>query len=167
VNGSGLERLHCIREVGPTIELQRVYEHHGTRGTRFLGERLWPRLITKKSLPFDDWLKDVAPSDSLRRRFHHDVPKWAEFQRRYRAELDGRPGSWAPIVDAARAGDVVLLYSSHDAEHNNVVVLRDYVHEKLDQPAKGNREYRLRTRRARSRPLNELSDVRTTIGNAR
>ena len=57
------------------------------------------------------------------------MPKWAEFQRRYRAELDGRPGSWAPIVDAARAGDVVLLYSSHDAEHNNVVVLRDYVHD--------------------------------------
>ena len=63
------------------------------------------------------------------------VSKWAEFQRRYGAELDGCPESWAPIGAAARSGDVVLLYSSHDAEHNNAVVLRDYVNEKLDQPA--------------------------------
>ena len=117
------------------IELQRIYEHHRTNGTRFLVERLWPRGIRKASLHFSDWLKDVAPSDSLRRWFQHDVSKWADFQRRYRAELDGRPESWAPIVAAARAGDVVLLYSSHDTEHNNAVVLRDYVNERLDRPA--------------------------------
>ena len=117
------------------IELQRVYEHHRTNGTRFLVERLWPRGIRKESLHFSDWLKGVAPSDSLRRWFQHDVSKWAEFQRRYRAELDGRPESWAPIVAAARAGDVVLLYSSHDTEHNNAVVLRDYVNERLDRSA--------------------------------
>ena len=116
------------------IELQRVYDHHSTKGTRFLVERLWPRGVKKESLHFSDWLKDVAPSDSLRRWFHHDVSKWAEFQRRYRAELDGHPDSWAPIVDAARAGDVVLLYSSHDTEHNNAVVLRDYVNEKVGRP---------------------------------
>ena len=113
------------------IELQRVYEHHKTNGTRFLVERLWPRGIRKESLHFSDWLKDVAPSDLLRRWFQHDVSKWAEFQRRYRAELDGRPQSWAPIVAAARAGNVVLLYSSHDTAHNNAVVLRDYVNERL------------------------------------
>jgi len=117
------------------IELQRVYEHHKTNGTRFLVERLWPRGIRKESLHFSDWLKDVAPSDSLRRWFRHDVSKWAEFQRRYRAELDGRPQSWAPIVAAARAGNVVLLYSSHDTEHNNAVMLRDYVNERLDRQA--------------------------------
>jgi uncharacterized protein YeaO (DUF488 family) len=117
------------------VSLQRVYEHHKTNGTRFLVERLWPRGIRKESLHFSEWLQDVAPSDALRRWFQHDVSKWAEFQRRYRAELDGRPQSWAPIVAAARAGDVVLLYSSHDTEHNNAVVLRAYVNEKLDRPA--------------------------------
>jgi uncharacterized protein YeaO (DUF488 family) len=115
------------------IELHRVYEHQRTKGTRFLVERLWPRGIRKESLHFSRWLKDVAPSDSLRRWFQHDVAKWAEFQRRYRAELDERPEAWAPIVEAARAGDVVLLYSSHDTEHNNAVVLRDYVSERVAQ----------------------------------
>ena len=114
------------------IELQRVYEHHRTHGTRFLVERLWPRGISKESLHFSAWLKDAAPSDALRRWFQHDVDKWTEFQRRYRMELDRHPDGWEPIVAAARAGDVVLLYSSHDTEHNNAVVLRDYVNEKLD-----------------------------------
>jgi uncharacterized protein YeaO (DUF488 family) len=113
------------------IELHRVYEHHGTHGTRFLVERLWPRGIRKASLHFSAWLKDAAPSNSLRLWFRHDVAKWPEFQRRYRKELDERPDAWMPIVTAARAGDVVLLYSSHDTEHNNAVVLRDYVHERL------------------------------------
>ena len=113
------------------IELQRVYEHGRKRGTHFLVERLWPRGVKKEALHFRAWLKDVAPSDSLRRWFAHDVDKWAEFQRRYREELDRNPDAWAPILEAARRGDVVLLYSSHDPEHNNAVVLRDYLDEKL------------------------------------
>ena len=117
------------------IELQRVYEHHATYGTRFLVERLWPRGTRKESLHFSDWLKDVAPNDSLRRWFRHEVLKWADFQRRYRKEVDEHPDAGAPIMAAAHEGDVVLLYSSHDTEHNNAVVLSDYVSEKLDQPA--------------------------------
>ncbi len=76
------------------IELHRVYDHHATRGTRFLVERLWPRGIKKESLHFSDWLKEAAPSDSLRRWFQHDVSKWPEFQRRYRRELDEHPDAW-------------------------------------------------------------------------
>lgn len=113
------------------IELQRVYEHRRMHGIRFLVERLWPRGIKKGSLRFSHWLKDVAPSDALRRWFQHDAAKWEEFQRRYRIELDEHPDASAPIVAAARAGDVVLLYSSRDTEHNNAVVLRDYVNERL------------------------------------
>ena len=115
------------------IEVQRVYDHGNGSGTRFLVERLWPRGVRKEALQFSAWLKDVAPSDALRRWFHHDVAKWAEFQRRYRAELDEHPQAWAPIVTAARAGDVVLLYSSHDSAHNNAVVLRDYVTGKISR----------------------------------
>jgi uncharacterized protein YeaO (DUF488 family) len=115
------------------IELQRVYEHRRLHGTRFLVERLWPRGVRRDSLHFSDWLKDVAPSDALRRWFQHDVTKWQEFQRRYRNELDQHPETWAPLLDAARAGNIVLLYSSHDIEHNNAVVLRDYLNERLSQ----------------------------------
>ena len=115
------------------IELRRVYEPRQTHGTHFLVERLWPRGIRKESLHFSDWLKDVAPSDALRRWFQHDTVKWTEFQRRYRKELDQRPDAWAPILAAARAGDVTLLYSSHDTEHNNAVVLRDYLNARLEQ----------------------------------
>ena len=109
------------------IAIHRVYDHGRTHGTRFLVERLWPRGIKKDALQFSAWLKDVAPSDALRRWFHHDVAKWAEFRRRYRIELDQHPDAWAPIAAAARAGDVVLLYSSRDTEHTNAVVLRDYL----------------------------------------
>ena len=115
------------------IELQRAYDHGRVQGTRFLVERLWPRGVRKESLHFTDWLKEFAPSDALRRWFRHDVDKWAEFRRRYRIELDRRPDAWAPILAAARTGDVVLLYSSHDTQHNNAVVLRDYLNEKLEQ----------------------------------
>ena len=115
------------------IELQRVYEHSRPSGTRFLVERLWPRGVKKESLHFTAWLKDAAPSDALRRWFQHDVTKWKEFQQRYRKELDQHPEAWGPLLDAARAGSVVLLYSSHDIEHNNAVVLRDYLIERLGQ----------------------------------
>ncbi len=113
------------------IELQRVYELNKEKGARFLVERLWPRGVRKASLHFDDWLKEVAPSDSLRRWFNHDVDKWAEFQRRYRDELNRCPKAWEPILEAARHGDVILLYSSRDTKHNNAVVLRDYLNKKI------------------------------------
>ncbi len=116
------------------IELERVYGGSAKRGTRFLVERLWPRGVRKEALEFHAWTKDVAPSDALRRWFRHDVTKWQEFQLRYRAELDRHPEAWAPILDAARAGNVVLLYSSRDTEHNNAVALRDFLQEKLARP---------------------------------
>jgi Uncharacterized conserved protein len=123
----------AFEEALTMISLQRVYDQRRSRGTHFLVERLWPRGIKKESLHFSAWLKEAAPSDGLRRWFQHDVAKWTEFQRRYRAELDQHPDAWAPILAAALHGDVVLLYSSHDIDHNNAVVLRDYLNERLDR----------------------------------
>jgi len=77
------------------------------------------------------WVKDVAPSDSLRRWFGHDPAKWNEFQVRYFAELDGRPDAIQPIVEAASRGSVTLLYSAHDTEHNNAVTLKEYLSKRL------------------------------------
>ena len=110
------------------IQLSRVYDA-GPRpeGAVFLVERLWPRGVRRDSLDIDAWLKDVAPSTELRRWFNHDVQKWAEFRHRYESELDAHPQAWQPLLDAAGKGDVVLLYSSRDREHNNAVALRDYL----------------------------------------
>ena len=77
------------------------------------------------------WYKEVAPSNELRRWFGHDPDKWKDFQRRYRAELTASPAAWEPLLDAAEQGDVTLLYSAHDTEHNNAVVLEAYLEERL------------------------------------
>jgi uncharacterized protein YeaO (DUF488 family) len=110
------------------IKVKRAYDPpESDDGTRFLVDRLWPRGVKKEDLHLDGWLKDVAPSDDLRRWFSHDPAKWEEFQRRYFAELDGKPDALRPIRDAARQGNVTLLYSARDVEHNNAVALRAYL----------------------------------------
>ena len=110
------------------LKVKRVYEAvERSDGARFLVERLWPRGIKKEDLSMQAWLKDVAPSDSLRRWFGHDPLKWSEFQKRYRAELDGNPNAWKPILEAAKHADVTLLYSARDTEHNNAIALMLYL----------------------------------------
>lgn len=114
------------------LKVKRVYEStEVSDGVRFLVERLWPRGMKKEKLNMDAWLKDVAPSDSLRRWFEHDPLKWSEFQKRYRAELDDNPNTWEPILEAMERGDVTLLYSAHDTEHNNALVLKSFLEEHL------------------------------------
>lgn len=112
------------------LNVKRVYEApKRSDGTRFLVERLWPRGMKKEDLQMDAWLKDVAPSDSLRKFFAHDPEKWLEFKRRYRAELDAHEEAWKPILAAARRGKVTLLYSARDTENNNAVALKAYIEE--------------------------------------
>jgi uncharacterized protein YeaO (DUF488 family) len=116
------------------LALKRAYEKAAPEdGLRFLVERLWPRGIKKANLELDGWLKDVAPSDALRRWFSHDPNKWPEFRRRYFAELDKHPEAWEPIRSAARRGRVTLVYSSHDTEHNNAVALQEYLRDRMGQ----------------------------------
>ncbi len=115
------------------IRIKRVYDPPAKDdGTRFLVERLWPRGLKKEKLKLDSWLKDAAPSTALRKWFGHDPARWAAFQQRYQAELDQRPEAWQPILDAANKSDVTLLFSSHDAAHNNVVALKDYLERKQE-----------------------------------
>lgn len=116
------------------IRVKRVYEpQEPDDGARFLVDRLWPRGVKKEALRLDGWLKDAAPGDALRRWFGHDPARWDEFQRRYRDELDGRPEAWRIIVEAARRGDVTLLFSARDAEHNNAVALKAYLDARLKE----------------------------------
>jgi uncharacterized protein YeaO (DUF488 family) len=112
-----------------TIRVQRVYEHRGRpAGACFLVDRLWPRGVKKSAIQLDGWLKDVAPSDSLRRWYGHDPERWDEFVERYFAELDAKPDAWRPLLDAARAPEgVTLLFAKRDIERNNAVALKRYL----------------------------------------
>jgi len=114
------------------LKTKRVYEAAAkSDGTRFLVERLWPRGMKKEALKMEAWLKDAAPSADLRNWFKHDPLKWDEFQKRYQAELKKNPNAWKPIVDAAKRGDVTLLYSAHDTEHNNALTLKAFLEKRL------------------------------------
>jgi uncharacterized protein YeaO (DUF488 family) len=107
------------------LRLKRAYEPaEQTDGVRILVDRLWPRGVSKAKAALDEWIKDIAPSTKLRKWFGHDPNRWAEFQRRYRAELRGQSETLARIRDLARNGVVTLVYSAHDEKHNDAVVLR-------------------------------------------
>lgn len=116
----------------PEVTIHRVYDTPLPQtGRRFLVDRLWPRGIRSDDLALDGWLKDVAPSDALRKWFAHEPAKWDEFRERYAAELENRPQAWKPLLDAAREGSVALLYSARDEQHNNAVALREFLLRKL------------------------------------
>ena len=120
------------------IQLKRVYETPSSAdGARFLVERLWPRGVKKSSLEIEAWLKDAALSASLRKWFHHDPARWNEFRRRYFIELKGNPASWRPISEAASFGNVTLIYSSYDSEHNNAVALKEFLNQCLHPETTG------------------------------
>lgn len=109
------------------IILERVYgKHDMTTGYRVLVDRLWPRGIKKESLKFDEWLKDIGPSDELRQWFGHDPAKFDEFKKRYTKELDKLD---LPKQLLSRAGrkDLVLLFGAKDETHNQAVVLKHYL----------------------------------------
>jgi uncharacterized protein YeaO (DUF488 family) len=117
------------------IHLKRVYDKSDPEdGKRFLVERLWPRGIKKSEVHFDAWLKDVGPSTALRKWFGHDPKKWNEFRQRYFHELEKNSAAWKEIQSAARSGEVTLVYSSHDTEHNNAVALKEFLEQKLRSP---------------------------------
>jgi uncharacterized protein YeaO (DUF488 family) len=114
------------------IRVKRVYDPaEAGDGARFLVERLWPRGIRKRALKLDGWLKEVAPSDGLRRWFHHDPSRWHEFRRRYMGELSAQSEALQYLLEAARRGPITLLYAARDRQHNSAVALRDYLRRKL------------------------------------
>jgi uncharacterized protein YeaO (DUF488 family) len=114
------------------LKTKRAYEPaEASDGIRFLVERLWPRGIKREKLEMKAWLKDVAPSPALRKWFAHDPAKWQEFQRRYWAELEANPEAWQPIVDVAEQGNITLLYSARDTEHNSAILLKAFLEEQM------------------------------------
>ncbi|MGE5642838.1 MAG: DUF488 domain-containing protein [Byssovorax cruenta] len=116
------------------LKIKRVYEEaKASDGVRFLVERLWPRGIKKEDLKMKAWLKDVAPSQDLRKWFAHDPEKWQEFQQRYRDELKANPDAWKSILEAAEQHNVTLLYSARDTEHNSALLLKSFLEKQLKE----------------------------------
>lgn len=115
------------------IQIRRVYaDAQPGEGKRFLVDRLWPRGVSKKALGSVRWLPDVAPSPTLRKWFEHDPNKWKEFQKRYRLELKKNTEVWNPLLEAARLGNVTLLFAARDEEINHAAVLKKFLEKKRD-----------------------------------
>jgi uncharacterized protein YeaO (DUF488 family) len=110
------------------IELKRAYDQAEDRdGYRVLVDRLWPRGVSKEKAALDEWLKEVAPSDALRKAYHNDELDWAEFRNRYLSELADHRETLRPLAERAKTERVTLVFGSRDREHNNAVVLKQYL----------------------------------------
>jgi uncharacterized protein YeaO (DUF488 family) len=107
------------------LEVKRIYDPSSKQhGCRILVDRLWPRGLTREKAGVDLWLREVAPSDDLRKWFGHDRRKWQEFRRKYRGELRGKRKVLSQIRKLEREkGNVTLLFAAKDEKHNNAVAL--------------------------------------------
>ena len=112
------------------LALKRIYEPpESGDGTRILVDRLWPRGIARDKARIDLWLKDIAPSNALRKRFHAKPDDWQKFRSAYAAELDGAAAREAAkiLLECLHGGPVTLLYAAHDERRNNAVALKAWL----------------------------------------
>ena len=112
------------------LRVKRVYERKEVGdGTRILVDRLWPRGLRSAEAGIDEWMKEVAPSDELRKWFAHDPEKWSEFKRRYAQELaaPAKAALLKRIAKLAASGNVTLVYAAKDTEHNNARALEELI----------------------------------------
>lgn len=110
------------------IKIKRVYEPASeTDGFRILVDRLWPRGLTKEKTRVHLWLKEIAPSDTLRKWFAHDPDKWNEFKKKYFEELKDKSELFKIIKNKIKGGTVTFVYGAKDIEHNNARALKEYL----------------------------------------
>ena len=114
-----------------SIRTKRIYEVPDVNdGIRILVDRLWPRGIKKESAAINAWEKGIAPSAELRKWFNHDPEKYPEFRRKYMEELDASEDAerlLGFVNEHLRSTNITLLYSAKDEEHNNALVLKDWL----------------------------------------
>ena len=110
------------------IKIKRAYEAEAKAdGFRVMVDRLWPRGIKKEALHIDSWLKEIAPSTALRKWFDHDPKKWPGFKREYNAELKDSPAAKHIIELIKKHKTVTLVYSANDEQHNNAIVIKEFL----------------------------------------
>ncbi len=115
-----------------SIQIKRAYtEPSESDGYRVLIDRLWPRGVSKEELRLDEWLKEIAPSNELRKWFHHEAGKFAEFKKRYLRELEDAEEPIAHLLEKAQKGRLTLVYGAKDEENNQAVILKELLEQKL------------------------------------
>jgi uncharacterized protein YeaO (DUF488 family) len=114
------------------IKLKRIYDkYEKDDGYRILVDRLWPRGMTKQKAKIDLWLKDIAPSNELRKWFNHNDLRWHNFQKKYKKELSDNKELLEIIKDKVkRHGTITLIFAAKDTLHNNAVVLNKLLNRK-------------------------------------
>ena len=113
------------------IKTKRVYEKaEEADGVRLLIDRLWPRGIKKEELNIDGWMREIAPSDPLRKWFSHDPSKWEEFKRRYWDEVNGKE-EFRMLLQLAKEKDVTLVFGSKETRYNNATALKEFIEKSL------------------------------------
>jgi uncharacterized protein YeaO (DUF488 family) len=109
-----------------SMHAKRIYDpSEAGDGYRVLIDHLWPRGISRERARLDEWARELAPSDELRRWFDHDPARFAEFRARYRRELGAEHARLEKLRARAQTGPVTILYAARDREHNNAVVLAE------------------------------------------
>jgi uncharacterized protein YeaO (DUF488 family) len=112
------------------IGMKRGYEPPSSRdGRRILVDRLWPRGLSRQRAQIDEWMKELAPSDRLRRWFGHDPRRWAEFKERYRAELGRHREALVELARRTARERITLVFGARDPQHNNAAVLKELLEE--------------------------------------
>jgi len=120
------------------VRLKRAYEPASDKdGYRVLVDRLWPRGVSKKQAELDEWEKELAPSSNLREWFGHEPGRFPEFRQRYIDELRANRGRLRELRRRARIGTLTLVYSAHDSEHNDAVVLAEVLLRGLPKSDRG------------------------------
>jgi uncharacterized protein YeaO (DUF488 family) len=112
------------------LRIKRVYKPPDDRdGVRVLVDRLWPRGLSREKARIDLWLKEIAPSDTLRRRFHDDPGGWEDFKTAYYAELERAPAQSAvrDLLERLTREPVTLLFAARDETRNNAVALKEWI----------------------------------------
>jgi uncharacterized protein YeaO (DUF488 family) len=114
--------------VGLDVRTKRVYDPaEPGDGYRVLIDRLWPRGVSRERARLDEWARELAPSDGLRKWFNHDPKRFAEFRKRYRDELLSHIDRVDELRERARHGRVTIVYGARDTEHNDAVVIAELV----------------------------------------
>jgi len=110
------------------VKIKRAYDKVAPDdGERILVDRLWPRGIKKDEAKIDEWIKEIAPSNELRKWFAHDPSKWKEFKKRYLDELKNQSNIIARLKSRAKNGNITLIFSARDTQHNNAAVLSEVI----------------------------------------
>ncbi len=124
-----------VGDIMSKIVVKRIYNKELPAGYRILVDRLWPRGMSKVNAKLDLWAKEISPSPELRKWFGHDPEKYPEFEKKYMEEIQNNDYAKEfvqAVKEALKEQDVLILYGAKDEEHNNAVVLNEYLNKEIN-----------------------------------